>query len=120
MRHIVWAILLPGMITVAGAKDGDHRAWIEQTYAAGSLSILPHIAAGHTARLRYELVSIKSDANGNASKTHQSNSLELTQGQIRTLSRLRLSVHPGDHYTLTLKVFENERMVAQDAITYPD
>jgi hypothetical protein len=107
------------MIAAAGAINGQHRAWIEQFYDSGSLIILPRVSAGHNAKLRYELSSIKSDSNGNASTSRQSNSVKLTQGQSKTLSRLSLNINPGDRYLLTLKVYEGTQLVAEDVVTYP-
>jgi hypothetical protein len=114
------SILLSSLITVANAMDDGHRAWIKQSSNAESLTILPHVTAGHTARLSYELVSIKSDANGNVSTSRQSNTFDLKQGQSRMLSRLNLSVSPGDHYILKLKVFEGHQLVAEDVAEYPN
>lgn len=119
MRTAILGILLPGMIAVAGTNDWDHRAWIEHSYDVGHLMIVPHVAAGHAARLRYELISSKADAVGNTSNTRQAGNIELEQGQVQSLSRLRLSVNQGDHYTLKLRVYENDQLVAEDTVTYP-
>lgn len=120
MRFLLWGILLSGMMAVASANEPSHRAWIEHSYDAGHLLIVPHVAAGHAARLRYELISSKSGKSGNASNTRQAGSLELKQGEPRSLSRLRLSVQHGDHYHIVLKVYENGQLVAEDTFNFPD
>jgi hypothetical protein len=121
MRYLLLGILFSAVIAVSDAMDGNHRVWIEQAHeAAGSLLICPQLTAGHTARLRYELVSVRSDASGNISMVKQSNVLELKQGQSQTLSNLSLSVNPGDQYTFKLKVYERGQLITEEVVTYPD
>lgn len=119
MRCLLIVLLLPGMIAVADVMTGDYRAWIEQAYDSGTLVILPRLAAGHTARVYFELISIKSDEAGNTSSTRQAGSIQLEQGQVRTLSRMHLGINTGDHYNLKLRVFEGNQLVAEDRFTYP-
>jgi hypothetical protein len=118
MRGAFLSLMLPTLVSMAQASPGDHRAWIETSVEAGRLLAAPHVQAGHDARLDYELISAKTGRSG-TSTTSQSGSVRLSGGEERSLTRLGLSVAGQDRYILSLRVYENGKLVAEDSVTYP-
>jgi hypothetical protein len=111
-------LMLPTLGTVAMAGSDTHRAWIETSLEPDRLIAVAYVEAAHDASLDYELISAKSGSAGR-SNTSQSGSLRLQQGESRSINRLRLGIHGDDQYTLTLRIYENDRLVAEDSVTYP-
>ena len=118
MRGIFLGLMLPTLVSAASVGADDHRVWIETSVDAGRLLVVPQIEAGHAASLDYELISAKTGKAGR-SNSSQAGSVRLDQGEARVLTRLRLSVAGEDKYLLSLRVYENGKLVAEDAVNYP-
>ena len=101
MRALFLGLMLPTLVSVAHANAGDHRIWIETSIDNGVLLAQPRIEAGHDALLDYQ------------------GSVRVTQGETRSLARLRLSVAGRDKYILSLRVYEDGRLIAEDSVSYP-
>lgn len=118
MRGIFLGLMLPTLVSAASVSAADHRVWIETSVDTGRLLVVPQIEAGHAAVLDYELISAKTGKAGRSSSS-QAGSVRLAQGETRSLSRLRLSVAGEDQYLLSLRVYEDGELVAEDAVSYP-
>ena len=118
MRGIFLGLMLPTLFSVAQANAGEHRVWIETSVDDGRFLAVPQIEAGHGALLDYELISTKVGKAGR-SNSSQAGSVRLGEGETRSLTRLRLSVAAEDEYILSLRVYENGKLVAEDAVRYP-
>ena len=115
---ILLGVMLPAFASVAGADPSEHRIWLETSTEDGSLLAEPRVEAGHDALLRYEFSSTKVGPAGR-SESRQAGSVRLATGETRALTRLRLSVVGDDKYILSLRVYEDERLVAEKSFTYP-
>ena len=102
----------------ADTTEDSRMAWIETTMVDGRLHVQAYIKPPNTARLQYELVSLKSGKSGN-SKTKQAGKIDAEAGEIYPLTKLRLGIVNDDKYTLTLNVYEKGELVAKDTVTYP-
>ena len=118
MRAIALGLMLPLLTSLAASGHNSHRAWIETTREGEQLLAVPTIEAAHDAALRYELVSSKV-GDANLASTRQAGSVVLKGGQTRSLTRLRLSIGRHDQYSLTLRLYEDGKLVAEDLVTYP-
>jgi hypothetical protein len=118
MRAFFLGLMLPTLVSVAHATAGDHRVWIEASLNDGLLMAQPRVEAGHDALLDYELISTKAGKAGR-SNSSQAGSVRVTQGETRSLTHLRLSIAGDDKYILSLRVYENGRLVGEDSVTFP-
>ena len=122
MRRTLWAILLPGLMMPAVVNASQaaptHRAWIEAQQANDHLDAAVYLEAAHSTVLDYRLTAVREGKGGHAN-TRQTGSARLQAGEARRMNRLRLSVGPGDRYTLVLEVYEGDRLVAEDRLSHP-
>jgi len=118
MRAFLLGLMLPTLVSVAHANAGDHRVWIDASVDKGLLIAQPRIEAGHDAMLDYELISTKAGKAGHSNST-QAGSVRVTQGETRSLTRLRLSVAGDDKYVLSLRVYEGGALIGEDSVSYP-
>lgn len=118
MRGIFLGLMLPTLVSAVSANAGDHRAWIETSVEDGRLLAIPQVEAGHDALLDYELTSTRTGKAGSANSS-QAGKLRVKHGEARTLTRLRLSVAGEDQYLLSLRIYEDGKLVAEDTVNYP-
>ena len=118
MLGIMLGIMLPSLISVAQAGAGEHRVWIKTSVNEGRFVAVPQVTAAHEALLDYELISTKVGKAGRASSS-QAGSVRLEEGETRALTRLGLGVAAEDQYILSLRVYENGDLVAEDSVSYP-
>ena len=117
MRNLLLLLLLhPG--TMLSAMANEYTVKIKQTINDGQLLVLPTVNSPKQETLRYELVSAKQGTSG-SSQTSQSGKVTTQAGQPLSLSTLKLGVNESDHYTITLRVYADNILVAKDEIHYP-
>lgn len=104
--------------TAAAGGDSSVRAWIATEPTPQGVRVVPYAQAQEAHRLRYELISTKEGASGR-SNSRQAGQVAVDCCEPKALVQLRLSVQPGERYTLTLKVFDNGTLVAEDRIIFP-
>lgn len=100
------------------ADDAAYRLRLESSIEAGHLTVAPKLAGPANKAVGYEMASTKSGGAGN-STTRQSGRVDLGPDGKATLSTLRLSVGPKDHYAITVTVFDGKTMVAEQSLSYP-
>lgn len=116
-------VLLTGMFAMllcaTAAGDAGVRAWIATEPTPQGVRVKPYVqATGGMLHLRYELLSTKHGVTGN-SNSRQSGPVMVACCDPRLLAQLQLSVQPGEHYTLALRLFDNRSLVAEAQIIYP-
>lgn len=116
-RSILFSLLL-GCNLTALADEPGYQLSMESSVNDGRLTVAPRINAPAGKRLRYELASTKQGAAGKSS-TSQSGSVVADAHGMASLSMLRLSVAPGDRYSIVMKVFEGQKLVAEQMLQYP-
>jgi hypothetical protein len=113
---------LPGVLLLLGAAaaagEPGYRLTLDAAVEGAALVVAPKIAAPAGSRLRYQIVSTKEGAAGRSS-TSQSGTVALDAGGSGRLATLALGVQPSDRYTVTVKVFDGAKLVAEDVLRYP-
>jgi hypothetical protein len=102
----------------AMADEPAYRLRIDFTMEASKLIVVPVIAGPAGRQLRYEMVSSKQGRSGR-SNTSQSGGVTVGVDGSAKLSTLRLGVGADDRYLVTVKVFDRGKLVAEDALRYP-
>ena len=101
-------------------EEKDYEAWIEIEYEDSYLKIKP-FCFNNTSEdqvLRYKLEARKSGKSGTA-KSFQAGSVHIPSQEKKCLSQSTLSVSPTDHYQITLEVYKDGKLVAEDLVFYP-
>lgn len=114
------SLLLLVLITTtwAGADEPAYRLRIDSSVEASRLTVVPVITAPAGSRLRYEMISTKQGHSGK-SNTSQGGAIVVGADGSAALSTLRLGVSADDRYQITVKVFDGSKLVAEDALRYP-
>jgi hypothetical protein len=118
MYGLFFIIASLSLSTPAVADSANHLAWIETTLHENRLEVVAHVKAAHTGMLDFELSSVKEGPSGN-SQTKQAGSIKLEKGESRALTHLNLSLTGKDHYRLTLRVYKDRQLIAEDRVAYP-
>ena len=103
-----------------GQNDDAYKACIAIESFNSGVEILA-FCRNNTAQdvvLRYELKA-KKTGNAGRAETSQTGSVEITSGKKKCLSRLGLSVSANDRYQIELKLYKDEKLVAEDFVSYP-
>lgn len=117
MRYFMLLLLLLFGTAVIAMANG-YTAIIKQAVDDGELVINPTVNSPKQETLRYELISSKQGTNG-TSRTNQSGTVTTQASQPISLATLKLAVSKSDHYTITLRVYADDILVAKDEIHYP-
>jgi len=108
-------------ISAAMAKEEKaYRAWIEVEYKNSYLKIRA-LCFNNTSEdevLRYKLQAKKSGKSGTVN-TSQSGSVCIPSQEKKCLSKLTLGISPKDCYQITLEVYKDGKLVAEDSVFYP-
>ena len=102
----------------AVSGDASVRAWIATEPTPQGVRVIPYAQAKEAHKLRYEFISTKEGASGR-SNSRQAGQVAVDCCEPKALVQLRLSVQPGERYILTLKVFDNGTLVAEDRVIFP-
>lgn len=97
-----------------------YRAWIEVEYKGPYLKIRA-FCFNNTSEdevLRYKLEATKSGKSGTAN-IFQAGSVHIPSQEKRCLSKVTLGVSPKDHYQITLEVYKDGKLAAEDSVFYP-
>lgn len=117
-KKLMLGMLLSVFNATAGAVSDTPVAWLETTSEQGRLYVNAYVKTSRISKLEYSLISIKSGSSGNAT-TKQAGSVDVEADKTYPLTKLRLGYNAGDKYTITLSVYENAVLVAQEKFTYP-
>ena len=100
-------------------NEGTH-AWIAVESQTSSMKITAQCLNG-TPRdriLSYEL-KVEKEGKTGISSTFQKGSVLVPSRKIISLSQVGLSVSPDDCYRVRLRVYEGEKFVDEDSLSYP-
>jgi len=102
------------------AQAQDYKAWIAVETQDSHLKIKAYCRnnTSEDSVLRYKLKAWKK---GKAGKTvsSQSGPVYLPSQGEKCLSQLGLGVSPKDEYEIKLEVYKDEKLVAEDLVSYP-
>jgi len=110
------ALLLIGSGSVLMAGEPGYRLSIDSSVQDRQLSVTPRIA-GPGGTLRYEMTSTKLGASGR-SVTRQSGQVAADAAGA-ALATLRLGVGEGDRYEISVKVYADGKLVAEQVLQHP-
>ena len=121
---IVWVIAIFGCSGdykdfTHGQNEGAYTAWLSIESCDTGLKILAFCRnnTSKDAMLRYELKAKKAGSAG-TTDTFQAGSFNIASRQEKCLSELGLSASSDDHYRIELKVYKDEKLVAEDFTAY--
>lgn len=97
----------------AQAKSADVALWTETTLTnEDQITLTPYIKTSNAAHLRYVFKVDKQEQSGRA-KTQQSGELSSQPDQPQALSTLSLNLKTGDQFSIELRVYEENKLVAE-------
>jgi hypothetical protein len=113
--------LVPLLLFAASAmaEEPAYRLRIDSTVEASKLIVSPVIAAPAGSRLRYEMISSKQGRSGK-SNTSQSGAVTIGADGSGKLSTLRLGVGRDERYLVTVKVYDDGKLVAEQVLRHPE
>ncbi|MEX0960854.1 MAG: curli-like amyloid fiber formation chaperone CsgH [Burkholderiales bacterium] len=100
------------------AAEPDISLTLETDATGGTLRVSPRIESGRGRALRYELLSEKT-AGASRSSTRQAGRVHANPGQATALTTLSLSLNPGDRYTVTFRLYEDDTLIVERVLVYP-
>ena len=118
MPRYLLPVVLASVSASAIAAEPGYQLQLDASVEAGRLLVAPKIAAPAGSRLRYQMISTKEGGAGRSS-TSQSGTVAVGAQGSGKLATLALGVAPQDRYTVTVKVFDGARLVAEDVLHYP-
>jgi hypothetical protein len=102
----------------AFAADPAYRLDLGISMSGGTLRVEPLVAGPGGKTLRYEM-DIRREGKGGSSATSQAGSLRLDGTGKGQFAYNSLSVSSGDRYTISVKIFDGERLVASEQAVEP-
>lgn len=115
--RMLWLLYLAASGT-AMAGESLYKLRIDSSLREGHLTLTPYVEAPAGARLRYEMKSDREGAAGRSS-TSQGGGVAVGDSGSAKLSTLSFSVGPQDRYTVTVRVFEGSKVVAEKSLSVP-
>jgi hypothetical protein len=121
MKTLLIFLLVCGSLAVAvpPAAGEKWQAWFDVGQSGSLLAVTAYCQAGKEGKVRYRMDTLKQGPSG-ASKSSQSGETVIVPNGPTALSRLNLGISPDDHYRITLKLFENGVLVAEEKLVYPE
>jgi hypothetical protein len=111
-------LLLASLAACAAAFAADYRLDLGASVRGGSLKVEPHVTGPAGKALRYEMV-VTRESRGGRSNSRQSGSVRLDGSGAADLASNSVSVNPGDKYRVEVRVFDADRLVAQQSVHHP-
>jgi hypothetical protein len=111
-------VLVLAMSSASVAGESAYRLRIDSSQDGGKLTLTPYVEGPAGARLRYELKSDRQGAAGHSS-TSQGGGVAVGNSGSAKLSTLSFSIAPQDRYTVTVRVFEGMKVVAEKSLIVP-
>lgn len=115
-------LLVPAAVAVSSgsvvADQPDVSLTLDADATGGSLRVSPRIESERGRALRYELLSEKT-AGASRSSTRQAGRVHANPGTATALTTLKLTLNPGDRYTVTFRLYEDDTLIAERVVIYP-
>ena len=106
------------MCASALAQDPAYRLDLGMSMVSGTLRVEPVVSGPGGKTLRYEM-SIRREGKGGSSATSQAGTVRLDGAGKGQFAYNSLSVNPGDRYTISVKLYDGERLVASQQTVEP-
>jgi hypothetical protein len=83
-----------------------------------NLKVEPSVTGPAGKRVRYE-ISVRRAAGAGSSNSSQAGGARLDENGYARLASTSVSVQPGEEYDVTVRLFEGDRLVAEDSVRGP-
>ncbi|HZS66050.1 MAG TPA: curli-like amyloid fiber formation chaperone CsgH [Burkholderiales bacterium] len=100
------------------AQDPAYRLDLGTSMVSGTLRVEPAVSGPGGKTLRYE-INIRRDGKGASAATSQAGTVHLDGAGKGQFAYNSLSINPGDRYTITVKVYDGNRLVASEQAVEP-
>ncbi len=83
-----------------------------------TLRVAPRVSGPPGERLRYE-IAVRRHGAGNSADNRQSGTLVLDAKGAARLGTTVVSLHPGESFSVNVKIYEGERLAAERSVSGP-
>jgi hypothetical protein len=121
MGFLTASVVPAALLLVSSAAFGAEGAYqldMGTTVRQGSLNVAPHVTGPAGKALRYEMVVTRQSQSG-SSNSSQAGSVRLDQSGSARLASNTMSVSPQDNYRVTVRLYEQDRLVAEQSVRHP-
>ena len=118
MKKLLFLAPLFGLMVAGTALASDYRLDPGARVEGGTLKVAPRVEGPAGSALRYEIRTTREGAAGRSSSS-QSGNVNLGSDGAAQLATTNVSVAPQDRYEVSIKVLEQDRVVAEESVRYP-
>jgi len=116
MRALIFYVIL-AVASPLASSDGSWRLDPGAELRNGNLTVEPKVSGRPGASVRYE-IDVRKSGSG-SSNSSQSGRARLGDDGEATLASTSVSVQPGDRYDVEVRVYDGNRLVAQQTVAHP-
>jgi hypothetical protein len=114
-------LLLSLLLLLSGAvfgADGAYKVDMGASVRDGNLRVAPRVTGPAGKALRYEMEVTRHSAAG-SSNSSQAGRVRLDESGTARLASSSVSVGPQDEYRVAVKLYEGDRLVAEQSVRHP-
>lgn len=119
LRTFMFGILLFLIVNVSATQSvqNEMKAWIEIEGEIKNLTVYAKFKneGSKTIAINYVLKTTKKGRSGNSTSTQKGKCISPINKQL-TLSEVRMNLSPKDNLFVSLFVYHNKRLIAQDSV----
>ena len=119
MRRALISLLAAACASFAfAANDSQYQLDLGTEVHAGNLKVEPTVTGPAGKTLRYEM-RVRREGSAGSSNSSQSGTVRLDNDGRGQLASNSISVTPADHYEITVRVYDEGHVVAEQSTRYP-
>ena len=115
MRNLIIAL---AFLPVAAFAENPYRLDIGAEVHGNNLTVEPTVVGPADKSLRYEM-KVRREGDGRSSNSSQSGTVQLDSEGHGQLASTSVSVSPSDRYEVVVRLFDANRMVAEQSARVP-
>ena len=115
MRNLIIAL---AFLPVAAIADNPYRLDIGAEVHGNNLTVEPTVVGPADKSLRYEM-KVRREGEGRSSNSSQSGTVKLDSEGHGQLASTSVSVSPSDRYEVVVRLFDANRLVAEQSARVP-
>ena len=98
--------------------DSGYRLDLGAEVHGNNLTVEPTVVGPADKALAYEM-KVRREGQGRSSNSSQSGTVKLDADGRAKLASNSVNVSPSDHYEITVRLFDRDRLVAEQSARYP-
>lgn len=102
----------------AAATDSAYRVDPGTSVGNGSLRVEPSVTGPAGKSLRYEM-EVRREGRSGTSNSNQAGNVRLDERGHAQLASSSVSVRPNESYEVVVRLFDQDRLVAQESVRHP-